>query len=221
MSAVRSSVPPSRRPKAEEFDAGDADGATLGVALGGLPQHLGYALRRAQLAVFADFIRTLEKVNLRPGEYSVLTLIAENPGILARRICQTLGIQPANFVALCGRLESRGLVRRVPIDRRSNGLYLTPKGRALIARAHILGAEHDRKIADKIGRAECRRLIELLFRIADLDDGSSGDALGLPTPVAPVEVSALAPLECESDRRRRPLRPAQKAPAAASARKKR
>jgi DNA-binding MarR family transcriptional regulator len=190
MSVVRSSFPSPRRPKVEEFDAGDADGATLGVALGGLPQHLGYALRRAQLAVFADFIRTLEKVNLRPGEYSVLTLIAENPGILARRICQTLGIQPANFVTLCGRLESRGVVRRVAIDRRSNGLHLTPKGRALIARAHILGAEHERKIAAKIGRAECRRLIELLFRIADLDGGSNADARSEPPPLARVEAAA-------------------------------
>ena len=184
MSEVRSSFPPPRRTKTEEFDAGEADGATLGVALGVLPQHLGYALRRAQLAVFADFIRTLEKVNLRPGEYSVLTLIAENPGILARRICQTLGIQPANFVTLCSRLESRGIVRRVAIDRRSNGLHLTPKGRMLVARAHILAAEHERKIADKLGRAECRRLIELLFRIADLDGGSNADAVSESSPVA-------------------------------------
>jgi DNA-binding MarR family transcriptional regulator len=221
MGDVRSSVPPRRRPKAEEFDAGDPDGATLGVALGGLPQHLGYALRRAQLAVFADFITTLEKVNLRPGEYSVLTLIAENPGILARRICRTLGIQPANFVTLFGRLESRGIVRRVAIDRRSNGLYLTAKGRTLLARAHILGAEHERKIADKIGRAECQRLIELLFRIADLDGDSTADAPSEPTPVAPLETAAPAPLDDESDRRRGPLRPAQNAPAVRSARKKR
>jgi DNA-binding MarR family transcriptional regulator len=189
--------------------------------LGALPQHLGYALRRAQLAVFADFIRTLEKVHLRPGEYSVLTLIAENPGILARRICQTLGIQPANFVTLCGRLESRGLIRRVAIDRRSNGLHLTPKGRTLIARAHILGAEHERKIADKIGRAECRRLIELLFRIADLDGGSSVDALSEPTPFAPAESAALAPVDLETNRRRRSPRPAPKDSASGRARKKR
>jgi DNA-binding MarR family transcriptional regulator len=186
MGEARSSLPP-RRPREEDVEAGDAGGASVEVALGGLPQQLGYALRRAQLAVFADFINTLEKVHLRPGEYSVLTLIAENPGIVARRICQALGIQPANFVTLCERLESRGIVRRVAIDRRSNGLYLTPKGRTLIARAHILSAEHERKTVDKIGRAECRRLIELLSRIAGLDAVSRADAPSDPPPPAPVK----------------------------------
>jgi DNA-binding MarR family transcriptional regulator len=187
MGEARSNSAPPGRPRIEDVEAGDIDGAPVGVALGGLSQHLGYALRRAQLAVFADFINTLEKVNLRPGEYSVLTLIAENPGIVARRICQTLGIQPANFVTLCSRLELRGIIRRVAIDRRSSGLYLTPKGRTLVARAQILGAEHERKIADKIGRAECRRLIELLFRIADLD-GAPADVPGEPLALAPKRV---------------------------------
>ncbi len=176
---MRSGVSAPRRSKIEERDAVEA---TAGIALGGLPEHLGYALRRAQLAVFADFIRTLETVHLRPGEYSVLTLIAENPGILARRICAALGIQPANFVTLCGRLEARGIVRRVAIDRRSFGLHLTAKGRTLVARARALSEEHERKIAAKIGRTQCRQLVELLYRVAELVDDAT-PASGEPAPV--------------------------------------
>jgi DNA-binding MarR family transcriptional regulator len=142
--------------------------AAPSVALGPLQDSVGYVLRRAQLAVFADFIATLEQVDLRPGQYSVLTLIGENPGIVQRRLCETLSIKAANFVPLFAELERRGLTRRVAIDRRSNGLYLRAEGRTLIARAHILCERHERRITDAIGIAQSRPLIALLERVAGL-----------------------------------------------------
>ena len=48
--------------------------------LGPLPHLLGYALRRAQIAVFADFIAAFEPLGLRPAQFSVLLLIDINPG---------------------------------------------------------------------------------------------------------------------------------------------
>jgi hypothetical protein len=111
------------------------------VSLGQLPDHIGYALRRAQLAVFNDFITVLAQVDLRPGQFSVLVL----------------------------EIERRGFTRRVAIDGRSKGLYLTPEGQAVTAQALHLTELHQARISAKIGAAECRHLGELLFRIADLD----------------------------------------------------
>jgi DNA-binding MarR family transcriptional regulator len=145
-----------------------ASEAGSGIELGPLNRHVGYALRRAQLAVFNDFIATLEQVNLRPGQFSVLTLIGENPGIVQRRVCETLAIKSANFVPLYAELERRQLTKRVAIDRRSNGLYLTAKGRALVARAQLLCDRHESRITATIGEPESRQLIDLLVRIAGL-----------------------------------------------------
>jgi len=48
---------------------------------GALPERIGYALRRAQLAVFQDFVQTMAELDVRPAQYSVLLLIGINPGV--------------------------------------------------------------------------------------------------------------------------------------------
>ena len=117
---------------ARRDDPSDLESATDAGALGPLHAYVGYVLRRAQVAVFQDFIRTLAGVDLRPAQFSVLALIDANPGIVQSRACSALGIQKANFVPMLQELEKRGLTRRVPVDGRSNGVFLTPKGRALL-----------------------------------------------------------------------------------------
>src|SRR5690606_1470242 len=52
---------------------------------------VGYRLRRAQLSVFQRFMATFEALNLRPAEYSVLALIADNPGRKQTEIAEILG----------------------------------------------------------------------------------------------------------------------------------
>ena len=49
--------------------------------IGLLNEHLGYFIRRLQVWVFQDFIRTLAPVDIRPAQYSVLVVIAANPGL--------------------------------------------------------------------------------------------------------------------------------------------
>ncbi len=154
--------------------AGPAPTVTPSIDYGPLPGHIGYALRRAQLAVFADFIATLEHVDLRPAEFSVLTLIGANPGIFQRVVCDALAIKPANFVPLYAELERRRLTKRVAIDGRSKGLYLTVKGRELAARAQSLCDEHQRRITARLGEAACQELIDHLFALAEIAPASGG-----------------------------------------------
>jgi len=53
-------------------DARDAqNGVVKMTPLNGL---IGYALRRAQLAIFADFNQALASLNLRPSQFAVLIL---------------------------------------------------------------------------------------------------------------------------------------------------
>jgi DNA-binding MarR family transcriptional regulator len=150
-------------------DAASLEAATNAGALGPLHAYVGYALRRAQLAIFQDFIRTLAEVDLRPAQFSVLTLIDAHPGILQSRAAAALGIQKANFVPLIGELERRELTRRVPVDGRSNGMHVTPKGRALLKRARALHDRHHARVTASIGDADLRRLIDVLERLAAVD----------------------------------------------------
>ena len=134
------------------------------LSLGLLDGHLGYFLRRIQVWVFQDFIRTLAGIDLRPAQYSVLSVIAANRGLSQADLAQLLGIERARLVRLLDRLEKRGLTQRLasPVDRRSHALQLTPAGQALLKRARALAQIHEANLVDKLGIATHARLIEAL-----------------------------------------------------------
>jgi DNA-binding MarR family transcriptional regulator len=148
----------------------DVDGDAGALDVGRLQEHVGYALRRAQLAVFQDFIQTMEKVALRPAQYSVLLVMDTHPGLKQTEIAALLGIKRTNFVALVDELEQRGLAERAPspTDRRSNALYLTKAGKALLARAEKTVTEHEQRLIGLIGVEGKRQLLGLLSKLAEL-----------------------------------------------------
>ncbi len=137
------------------------------LALGALPHLLGYSLRRAQLAVFADFHAAFAPLELRPAQFSALLLIDANPGCKQSEAAEALGIMQPNFVALMDDLEARGLARRAPAkaDRRSHALELTGKGRLLLARAMTVVTSHEARATGGLSAAEARQLFELLARV--------------------------------------------------------
>jgi DNA-binding MarR family transcriptional regulator len=134
------------------------------VALGVLEQHLGYLIRRFQVWVFQDFIRTLASIDIRPAQYSVLVVIGANPGLSQSGLAETLGIERARLVRLLDRLEKRGLTRRLPSprDRRSHALQLTAGGQKILKRATSLAAAHEARLAGKIGAAEREDMLQVL-----------------------------------------------------------
>lgn len=143
---------------------GRASEAGGGLDHGLLPGLVGYVLRRAQLAVFDDFIRSCDGHGLRPAQFSALVLIEANPGRSQREIAAALGIQRPNFVAMMDGFEQRGLARRrrSQTDRRSHALELTAEGRALLARARATVLEHEARITARMTEAEKAELIRLL-----------------------------------------------------------
>ena len=121
--------------------------------LGGLEQHLGYCVRRLQVWVFQDFVRTLASLDIRPAQYSVLVVIAANAGVSQADLAERLGIEPARLVRLLDGLERRGLLRRraSPRDRRSHALVLTRDGVRELKRMKVLAAEHEANLARRLG----------------------------------------------------------------------
>ncbi len=129
---------------------------------------IGYKLRRAQLAVFQDFIESFARMKLRPAEFSVLAVIARAPGQKQSEIAAQLGIKRANFVSLMDGLERRGLAerRKAEGDKRSHSLHLTAEGARFVEEMVSVWAAHEQNFVDKLGgAAERDRLIALLDRI--------------------------------------------------------
>lgn len=141
-----------RRPREKSLD------------LDALNGHFGYFIRRLQVWVFQDFIRTLAPIDIRPAQYSVLIVIAANPGLSQSDLADTLGIERARLVRLLDRLERRGLTQRLAsrTDRRSHALQLTPEGRKTLKRAKSLAALHEARLAERLGTEQRRSLLDVL-----------------------------------------------------------
>ena len=132
---------------------------------GALPQLLGYRLRLAQQAVFRDFAASVQ--GLSPGRVGLLIFIDANPGVTQSRLAEAANRDRSTMVGVLDQLQARGLVeRRRGADRRTNGLWLTRAGRALLAGALRSITRHERRIAARLSVAERRQLLELLGKIS-------------------------------------------------------
>ncbi len=138
-----------------------------------LEMSVGYVLRRAQLAVFADFsARQSEGAVSRPGQFALLAVIGRQPGVTQTQLCAALGIKRANLVVAIDQFERLGLVRReqCDIDRRANRLHLTPAGTQALSRATDGQRKHEARIATLLGANGRRVLIELLNKLRTLSE---------------------------------------------------
>ena len=135
------------------------------LAAGALPGLLGYRLRLAQQAVFRDFAASVQ--GLSPGRVGLLIYIDANPGVTQSRLAEAAERDRSTMVGVLDQLEVRGLIeRRRGADRRTNGLWLTRAGGALLARALRGIARHEQRIAAQLTLAERRQLLKLLGKIS-------------------------------------------------------
>jgi DNA-binding MarR family transcriptional regulator len=128
---------------------------------------LGYNARRAALAVIDVFVQRMTPFQLKPVDFSVLSLVRHNPGITSRQLCTTLGILPPNLVGMINTLEKRELIERMPHPRdgRAMGLHLTSAGEKLMRDAEKTAAELEADFASRLTSSELRTLITLLKKV--------------------------------------------------------
>lgn len=127
----------------------------------------GYALRIAANAAMSELTSVLAKFDLKLTEATVLILIEANAGCRQSQIGRALNIVSANMTPLISRLEDRKLVRREPVDGRSNGLYLTKLGAALTLKTARAMRAFEEKLASSIPSGERGNFIDTLKQIAD------------------------------------------------------
>jgi DNA-binding MarR family transcriptional regulator len=126
---------------------------------------LGYRLRVAQQAVFRDFARAIPEAS--PGRAGILLLIEANPGVTQSRLAQAVGLDRSTLVGVLHVLEARALLeRRRGEDRRTNGLWLTLAGQALVASLKRRIRTHERRVAARLSASERAQLLVLLEKLA-------------------------------------------------------
>jgi DNA-binding MarR family transcriptional regulator len=134
-------------------------------ALGVLPGLIGYQLRLAQRAIFADFAETVGEIGISPGLFGILVVIGENPGLTQQALANAAHLDRSTVVTVIDKLEDRGLVERRAADRRSNGLFLANKGATLLRALNRKVARHERRVVENLSLRERAQLVALLQRI--------------------------------------------------------
>jgi DNA-binding MarR family transcriptional regulator len=137
------------------------------VDTGLLDSLIGYNARRAALSVIDVFMQRMKVYDLRPVDFSVLSLIMHNPGITSRQLCTTLGVLPPNLVGMINALEKRNLVVRKPHphDGRAVGLHVTATGQKLMRDAERTAIELEAEATSRLSAGEVKTLIRLLKKV--------------------------------------------------------
>ena len=144
--------------------SGDASGHPQALELAELNDRVGYFVRRLQVAIFKDFIRTLAPMDIRPAQYSVLVLIAANPARSQATIGKALAIERARLARMLHELQRRKWIERRSSDHdgRSHRLFLTAEGEKALTRIRSLAERHEARMAEFIGSARRKAVLHLL-----------------------------------------------------------
>ncbi|WP_427967750.1 MarR family winged helix-turn-helix transcriptional regulator [Altererythrobacter sp.] len=110
----------------------------------------GYLLRRSANAMMGELRDRLSSVGLRVTDATVLILIGGENELTASQIGRALDIQRANMVPILSRLESDGLVMRKPLDRRSQAIVLSEKGKKRLAEAFSIIDRFEQELLERI-----------------------------------------------------------------------
>ena len=136
---------------------------------GGLADVLGYQLAQASVTTSRVFQHAVGAPHgLRPVEYTVLQLIAENPATSPVKLAKVLSVTKPNMTMWVERLVGRGLVQRSPSssDKRAQELRTSDEGQALAARATALLRDSEKAVLAALSAGERAILSELLHKVA-------------------------------------------------------
>jgi len=140
-----------------------------GIDYGILDSLLGYAVRRAQIRLYEDFIPSLAPWGITPPRFSAMVIVSRNPGLKLTQLARIMGIARSGSVSLVDALEALGYIQRLPMpgDRRAFGLALTAKGEADLVAISAAVQAHDDRMAQALTPEERTVLRSLLSRLSE------------------------------------------------------
>ena len=142
--------------------------------LSALTDNLGFRMHILDLRMMKTLSERCAVHGLTPGAASVLMIIKQNPGVRHGELADALLIQRPNMTKLMKRLETQGLVRRLPAqkDRRHVSLGLTAKGEKAVAAARAEFAAHDEIVQGRFNPDERAVISDLVQRMHEALDAA-------------------------------------------------
>ncbi len=148
------------------------------------PSSLGFLLSVVGIHASRRFAERIAALDLQPPLFRVLNVVDAAEGQSQQAIAEAIQAPASRMVAIVDELEQRGLVERRPdpSDRRAHALYLTAKGRKVLAKGRKIAMEHEADLTRGMSAADRERLIELLRQLVENQDIGPGVHPGLSHP---------------------------------------
>jgi DNA-binding MarR family transcriptional regulator len=161
-------------------------GSKKGIAGDRAPSSLGFLLSQVGIYASQRFAKRIAAIDLHPPLFRALNVVDAAEGQSQQAIGAAIQAPASRMVAIVDELEERALIERRPhpSDRRVRALYLTAKGRKVLAQGRKIAMEHEADLTRGMSRADHKRLIELLNQLVDKQGIGSGVHPGLSDPDA-------------------------------------
>ncbi|MDD2704494.1 MAG: MarR family transcriptional regulator [Acidocella sp.] len=94
----------------------------------------GFLIRRLHQIHLALFAEECSGFEVTPVQYSIMSVIGEQPGMDQSKISTEIGVDRATLASVVARLEANGFLRRIVsrLDRRQKLLTLTARGKTML-----------------------------------------------------------------------------------------
>ncbi len=143
---------------------------------------IGYHLRIAQEASFAAIRQGAGSSDLKPGWYTLLTILSDNPGLTPSEISRLCGRDRSTLTTTLKALDARGLIlrERKADDQRSYSVRLTEAGETMLKDLRVIAHAHDDRLDAIVGKdkvmflAVLRRIVGALTN-TEIDEPEAAD----------------------------------------------
>ena len=120
-----------------------------------------YRLIRVLRKIISQMDESLQELNVSRYQFDLLMQVAFEEGINQQTCAQRMNVTKGNVTQHVDRLEKQGVVQRQK-DGRTNYLYLTKKGRDLVANIMPVHDQRVKQILDVLSHEELRQFQSIL-----------------------------------------------------------
>ena len=128
---------------------------------------VGYVMRRVQMQLTQHLSSRLEEHDIRPAQFTALSIIEQSPGLMQADLAKALAIEPPQAVLMVNKLETRWLAMRIRSnpDKRSYGLFLSKAGEQLLKQLKQVVVQSDLDSTAALSGEERAQLLSLLNKL--------------------------------------------------------
>jgi DNA-binding MarR family transcriptional regulator len=135
--------------------------------MGFLEDLIGYRIRLVQIAAYKDFESVTKGFGQAPRYFGLLSLVEANPGLPQGKLAEAIYLVRSSLVPIIDKLEMDGIVERRSSkgDRRLKAVWLTAKGKKVLARLRPHVAAHEERLINGMSKENKTALLRLLQQV--------------------------------------------------------